>query len=51
MAFTSSQYLLQNVPLVGESIVKSNGLMMDNVQSNAHALGTCKISIDRRRLS
>jgi len=40
MAFTSSQYLLRNVPQVEESIVKSDGLMMDNIRSNAHALGT-----------
>jgi hypothetical protein len=51
MAFTSSQHLLWSVPKVGQSIIKSDGLMMDYVRSNALALGTCKISIGRHPLS
>ncbi len=47
----ASQYILWNVFQVVVSIVKSDGLIMDNVRSNAHALRTCKISIVRHPLS
>ena len=47
----SLQYLLWSVPKVGQSIIKSDELMMDCVWSNAQALGTCKIYIVRRSLS